>query len=98
VAKLAPPLPGLADRVAKEGKDGTLEIGKLKVTGWKVEVLIKLNGITTKEMRDALAKLGFEETGVVSNPQVVLGTIDVRKLEEFAKLEIVTRVSTMALR
>ena len=61
-AKLDPTLLGLADKVAKEGKDGTLKVGDLAVTGHQLDVIITLSD-TSKETLEALKKLGFAETG-----------------------------------
>jgi hypothetical protein len=94
-AKLDPALVGLAAKVAKDGKDGTLKVGDLAVTGHQLDVILTLSD-TSKETLEALKKLGFSETGASKAGKMLFGSIDVRKLEELAKLPVVLRVRPMA--
>jgi hypothetical protein len=41
---------------------------------------------------DALKQLGFQQTGESKAVRMLIGTIDVRKLEELVKLEAVVSV------
>jgi Ca-activated chloride channel family protein len=90
-AKLAEPLRDLAAKVEKEGQDGTLAIGKLKVAAWRVDVMVFLSDASEKTL-EALKKLGFEQTGESKAVKLLVGTIDVRKLEELAVLDAVLSV------
>jgi hypothetical protein len=90
-AKLAEPLRDLAAKVEKEGREGTLAIGKLKVAAWRVDVMVFLSDASEKTL-EALKKLGFEQTGESKAVKLLVGTIDVRKLEELAVLDAVLSV------
>jgi hypothetical protein len=94
-AKLAEPLRDLAAKVAKEGQDGNLTVGKLKVTSYRVDVLILLRD-TSEQTVAALKALGFEQTGDSKAVTLLIGTIDVRKLDELARLDAVIRVKPVA--
>ena len=91
LAKLHESLRDLAERVAKEGKDGTLAAGPVAVTAYKVDVMVYLSD-TSAATRAALKKLGFEQSAESNAVRLVIGTIDVRKLAELAKLEAVLSV------
>ncbi len=91
-AKLAETLLGLAEKVEKEGKDGDLTVGKLRVIKYKVDVMIHLRD-TSPETLKALKELGFVQTGESKAIKLLIGTIDVRKLIELVELEAVIRVS-----
>ncbi len=90
--KLAASLRDLGKKVEKDGKDGNLTVGKLKVIGHVVDVMVFLRD-TSPETLAALKKLGFVQTGASAAAKLLTGTIDVRKLEELAKLEAVIRVA-----
>ncbi len=101
-ARLAEPLRGLAARVEKEGKDGTLTVAaggppsegrtaSIRVVNWRVDVIVTLTGVTD-QLRAALRELGFEVTNESSAAPLLIGSIDVRKLEALAKLGGVVRV------
>ena len=89
--KLAEPLRGLASKVETDGKDGNLTIGELKVVGHKVDVMIFLSDVTEDTLK-ALKELGFVQTGESKAIKLLIGTIDVRKLDDLAKLDAVIRV------
>jgi Ca-activated chloride channel family protein len=90
-AKLDESLRTLADKVAKEGKDGSLAAGTVTVTGYKADVMIYLSDTSAKTLA-ALKKLGFEQSAESKAVRLVVGTIDVRKLLELAKLDAVVSV------
>jgi len=93
--KLAEALRGLAEKVEKDGTDGTLTIGKLRVIDWKVDVIIFLRD-ASDETLEALKELGFVQTGESKAVKLLIGTIDVHKLEDLAKLGAVLRVKPVA--
>jgi Ca-activated chloride channel family protein len=92
---LAEPLRALASKVESEGKDGDLTVGKVRVSKYRVDVMIYLAD-TADETLKALKDLGFEQTGESKAVRLVIGTIDVRKLEELAKIKSVVRVEPVA--
>jgi len=94
-AKLAEPLRDLADKVAKQGRNGNLTVGKLRVIDYKVDVMIYLGDTSAKTMA-ALKKLGFVQAAESKAVRLVIGTIDVRKLEDLAKLGAVIHVAPVA--
>jgi Ca-activated chloride channel homolog len=89
--KLAEPLRDLAAMVAKEGKDGNYTDGKLKVANYRLSVMIYLRDLSDETLA-ALKKLGFEQTGDSKTVKLLIGSVDVRKLEELSKLDVVIRV------
>jgi len=93
--KLAPELQGLAEKVAKQGTNGNLTIGKLKVAAGRVEVRIQLTSLSD-EVLDKLKKLGFKELGRAKSVKLLIGTIDVKQLEKLAELAEVSRVEPVA--
>jgi Ca-activated chloride channel family protein len=94
-AKLDESLRTLADKVAKEGKNGSLTAGGVTVTAYKADVMIYLSN-TSPETLAALKKLGFEQSAESKAVRLVIGTIDVRKLLELAKLDAVVSVKPLA--
>jgi hypothetical protein len=84
-------LRGLAEKVAKEGQEGNLTVGKLRVTDYKVDVMVHLRDTSTAT-REALTKLGFVQTGESKATRLLVGTIDVRKLKTLADLDAVVRI------
>ena len=90
--KLDTSLRDLAARVEKEGKDGNLTAGDLLVKDHKVDVMIRLSDTSVKTL-EALKKLGFEQSAESKAVRLVIGSIDVRKLEELVKLEAVVAVN-----
>ncbi|HVF10022.1 MAG TPA: hypothetical protein VNA16_04420, partial [Abditibacteriaceae bacterium] len=94
-AKLAEPLRDLAAKVEKEGKDGNLTVGKLRLIKYKVDVMIYLRDTSDKTLA-ALKQLGFAQTGESKAIRLLIGALDVRKLEELAKLEAVIRVTPVS--
>ena len=89
--KLAKELQGLAEKVAKEGKDGTLTVGKIKVVAGKVEVRVQVTSLTDEVIKK-LVELGFTELARAKSVKLLIGTIDVTKLEELVKLAEVRRI------
>jgi Ca-activated chloride channel family protein len=89
--KLAEPLRDLAAKVATEGRDGDLTVGKMKVIGRRVDVIIAVAGTSEATLR-ALEALGFKQTGESKAARLLIGTIDVRRLLDLAKLEAVLAI------
>ena len=77
--------------MAKEGTDGNVTIGELKVVGYKLDVMIFLSDVSEATLK-ALKDLGFVQTGESKAIKLLLGTIDVRKLDDLVKLDAVIRV------
>jgi Ca-activated chloride channel family protein len=90
-AKLAESLRGLAENVQNQGKDGTLTAGGVAVAGYKVDVMVYLSDASPKTL-EALKKLGFEQSAESKAVRLVIGSIDVRKLIDLAKLDAVVSV------
>jgi Ca-activated chloride channel family protein len=90
-SKLDEALRTLAEKVSKEGRDGTLSVGGVTVTAYKVDVMVYLSDVSPKTL-EALKKLGFEQSAESKAVRLVIGTIDVRKLLELAKLDAVVSV------
>jgi hypothetical protein len=91
-AKLAEPLRALDVQVAEAGKDGHLTVGKLRVVDYHVDVMVYL-GDRSPQNLDALKQLGFVQTGESNVAVLLIGSIDVRKLTELAKLDAVIRIT-----
>ncbi len=98
-AAAAPVLPesltGLAEKVSNEGKDGNLTSGSLRVVAFRLDVMIYLSD-TSPETLEAIRNLGFVQTGESKAVRLIIGTIDVRKLEELAKLQNVVRIEPVS--
>lgn len=94
-SKLAEPLRGLAEKVEKQGENGNLTVGNLKVVNYRVDVMVFLRDTTPGTLK-ALENLGFVKTAESKAIRLLIGTIDVRRLEELAKLEVVIRVRPAA--
>ncbi len=86
-------LMGLATRVKKDGKSGSLTIpGKLEVKDGKVEVQISLDKLP-KDGLAQLTALGLTDSAVLTPNKLLLGWIPVANLEKIAALPFVTRIS-----
>ena len=81
--------------LTKRGQWGVVKDGKLRVIDYRVDVMIYLRD-TSPSTIAALKKLGFVQTGESKAIKLLIGTIDVRKLEKLAKLEAVIRVSPIS--
>jgi Ca-activated chloride channel family protein len=90
--KLAVPLRGLDEQVAKIGKDGNLTVGKLRVVDHHVEVMVYLRD-TLPQTIDDLQQLGFVQTGESNATRLLIGSIDVRRLAKLAQLDPVIRIT-----
>ena len=90
--KLAEILRDLVAKVEKEGKDGDLTVGKIKVIKYEVDVMVYLRSLSDETL-EALEELGFVKTGESKTVKLLIGTIDVRKLEDMAKLDAVIHVT-----
>jgi Ca-activated chloride channel homolog len=95
-AKLAEPLRGLDERVANTGKNGNLTLGRLRVVNHRVDVMVYLHD-TSPQAIDALKQLGFVQTGESHTTRLLIGSIDVRRLAELAKLDAVIRVTPVVV-
>jgi Ca-activated chloride channel family protein len=93
--KLAEPLRTLAAHVERDGREGNLTVGKLKVVAYRIDVMITLRDLSDETLK-ALADLGFVRTAESRATRLLVGAIDVRKLEELAKLEAVRSVEAAA--
>ena len=87
--KLAKELHGLAERV---GDNGKLDDGAIHVEDGKVEVTVYLAD-TSDETMKLLKELGLEVLVQTKAIRMVIGLIDVSKLEELALLDSVRRVA-----
>jgi hypothetical protein len=90
--KLAEPLRGLDEQVAKAGQDGNLTVGKVRVVKHHVDVMVYLADVSPQTLA-ALKQLGFAQTGESKAARLLVGSIDVRKLAELAKLDAVIRIT-----
>jgi Ca-activated chloride channel family protein len=89
--KLADELQGLAEKVAKQGTDGNLTVGKIQVKAGRVEIRVQLTALSD-EVLAKLKKLGFKELARAKSVNLLIGTIDVKQLEALAKLPDVRRI------
>jgi Ca-activated chloride channel family protein len=89
--KLASELQGLAEKVAKEGTDGNLTVGKIQVKAGRLEIRVQLTA-ASDEVLTKLKKLGFKELARAKSVNLLIGTIDVKQLEALAKLPEVRRI------
>ncbi|MHC4179265.1 MAG: hypothetical protein ACYSWU_17265 [Planctomycetota bacterium] len=89
--KLAAELQGLAEKVAKQGTDGNLTVGKIKVKAGRVEIRVQVTALSD-EVVAKLKKLGFKELARAKSVKLLIGTIDVKQLEALAKLPEVRRI------
>jgi hypothetical protein len=67
-------------------------VGALRVIDHKVDVMVYLRD-TSPQTIDALQQLGFVQTGESNTAQLLIGSIDVRKLAELATLDAVIRIT-----
>lgn len=89
--KLSTPLRDLAAKVEKDGKNGDYNSGDLKVKNYRVRLKIYLRE-WNDETREAVKKLGLAVSWESADVRFVIGTLDIRKLEELSKIESVVRV------
>jgi len=91
-AKLANVLRELRQKVLDEGKNGNLTVGSLRVVDYKVDVMLYLRD-TSRATLGQLEQLGFVQTGESKAVRLLIGRIDVRRLEELAQLDAVIRIT-----
>ncbi len=89
--RLAEPLRDLAAKVEKQGQSGNYSEGKIKVANYRLAVMLYLRDLSADTLA-ALKKLGFEQSGDSKTVKLLIGTIDVRKLDELSKLEAILRI------
>ena len=91
-ARLDKTLQGLADKVVKEGKDGNLKLKDFEVKDGKVMIKVYLRD-TSVEKIEELKKLGLE---IIAEPKAIkmlIGRIDVKKLDDLAQFDFVVLVT-----
>jgi len=93
--KLADELQGLAEKVAKQGTDGNLTIGKIQVKAGRVEIRVQVAALSD-EVLAKLKRLGFKELARAKSVNLLIGTIDVKQLDALAKLAEVRRIEPSA--
>jgi len=93
--KLAQSLQNLAEKVEKRGEAGNLTLGAMKVVDYKVDVMVYLSDVSEATL-GALTDLGFVQTGESKAVKLLIGTMDVRKLEDLAKLDAVIRIKPVS--
>jgi hypothetical protein len=91
--KLAKALQGLAGKL---DKNGNYSSGKVVVKGGKMEVAVYLYKLDDKALAE-LKKLGFVKILESKAVQMVIGTIEVKKLTELAWLDAVRRIDLPTL-
>jgi hypothetical protein len=91
LAKLADELRGLAEKLAKDGRDGNLTVGKIEIKDGRIEVQVRLSSLSDQVI-EKLKKLGFTELGRAKSVNLLIGTIEVKQLEALAKLDEVVRI------
>ena len=89
--KLAPELKAL---VEKKGKIGDFSDGKVTVKDGKVTVKVWLTRVSD-DLIELLKKEGLEVSYKATSAKMVIGTIEVEKLEALAKLESVRRIEPL---
>ena len=90
--KLTEPLRDLAEKTVSQGSDGNYSLGKIRVIDYRVDVMIYLSDLTDETI-EALEELGFIQFAESKAIRLLIGTIDVRKLEALSKLDAVTRIT-----
>jgi Ca-activated chloride channel family protein len=93
-AKLAPALREVVEQVEMLDEAGNGTIGALTIVGHQLDVMVMLSDLS-EETRTALAELGFAVTGESRTIRMLTGTIDVRKLEALAGLDVVQAVRAL---
>jgi Ca-activated chloride channel family protein len=96
-ARLDNILQGLAEKVAKEGKDGNLKLSGCEVVNNKIEIKIYLKNNSAKKIEE-LKKLGVEilvESKVI---KIVIARIDVGKLNDLAQIDNVRFVTPVEIK
>ena len=94
-SKLAESLRGLARKVERYGTDGNLRLDGLDVVDHEVEVLLVLLDLSAPTLQ-ALVELGFVQTGESALGRILAGRVDVRRLEELARLEAIVSILPLA--
>lgn len=97
-AKLDPKLHGLAEKVKRQGKNGTLNVpGVGQVMQGKVTVMVWLNALP-KDGLKRLKALGFDLNATLTPGKLLLGSISVEKLDALIEQDFVRRVEPPNLR
>jgi Ca-activated chloride channel family protein len=90
-------LRGLAAKVARDGRNGTLTVGDVRIVNHRVGVTLVLRDRSRATLA-ALKHLGFDLAASSAAAPVVVGTIDVRKLDALAALDAVVEVRRVRAR
>ena len=90
-SKLAPELRELIDKLDANASRHSFTVGKIEVIDGRVEVRLQLASLSD-EIIVRLKRLGFKELARAKSVKLLIGTIDVAKLEDLAKLEAVSRI------
>jgi Ca-activated chloride channel family protein len=90
--KLATPLHALAEKVRKEGRNGTLlKPGLPEVEKGRVTVQVWLNRLPPEALKQ-LQSLGFDLAAALTPGRLLLGTLPVERLADLLALDFVRRV------
>lgn len=92
--KLAARWIGLADRVSRDGREGTLSVDGVEIRDYRVNLRVQLRSRDQATL-DALRQLGFEFRDVANRSLLITGRLDVRQLEALCGLEAVLRVEPL---
>lgn len=92
-SKLAAALRDLRAKLAQspDAAGGTTTIDGIRIVNWRVDVIVSLSD-ASQETLAALNAVGFEQTAESKAARMLVGTIDIRKLEELARIVAVTSV------
>ena len=89
--KLAEPLRRLAASVAARGDNGNFDDGRVHVAHYRLTVMVFLEDASVETLA-ALKRLGFESACESRTVRMLVGTIDVRKLDALAGLRVVREI------
>jgi Ca-activated chloride channel homolog len=90
-SKLAPELRGLAKKIAAMPKGATMTIGKAQIQAGRVKIRVQVTALSD-EVVAKLKAAGLVVQTQVKADTVVVGTIDVAKLDALAELDVVKHI------
>lgn len=91
VSKIDPSLKGLAEKVKKEGKDGSLNLKNVQVKNGRVNLILTVTHISQKTLK-ALKEKGFIVGTYSKANNVMAGSLPVDKIDEIAKFSFVVKI------
>ena len=92
MVKIAPALHGLAEKVKKEGANGSLhKAGMPEVEKGRVVIQVWLSQLPPDGLKK-LKALGFELAATLTPNKLILGTFPMERLDALVELEFVRRV------